>query len=390
MSLTTQPSARIAPDAARTAAGCLPGPTFGVEEEFLLVDRRTRAPAGRASQVIAALAPVLGPQVQREFYTTQVEVCTRPVHDAEGLRADLARMRALLVPAAREAGCLLVGTGTPVIPPEFPMAITGDDRYRVMAERFAGAIGARDQVVCGCHVHVGVDSKAQALALSTRMRPWLPVFQALAANSPFDRGRDSGWASWRAIEHARWPTVGPAPVLNEPGYDLVANALIRRTGLLDRKMIYWYARPSEHVPTLEIRVADSNADLDVVVLIATLVRGLVAALLPQLDTPAPALAAGPGAVREAHRLAALGGLDGEGLDLLHGRRLPAWQLVERLVEQAAPGLEAVGELDAVGALVDRLRLTGGGAARQRASYRRRGRLSDVVDDLARTTAAAVI
>ncbi|MEU8777624.1 YbdK family carboxylate-amine ligase [Streptomyces sp. NPDC048606] len=387
MSLTTPRSARAAPGAARSATACR-RLTLGVEEEFLLVDRVTRAPVGRAPQLIAALAPVLGPQVQCEFYTTQIEVCTRPVRDAGALRAELAGLRALLVTAAREVGCLLVATGTPVIPPERPMTITPQERYLVMARRFAGAIGDRDQVVCGCHVHVGVDGKAQALALANRMRPWLPVLQSLAANSPFDRGLDSGWADWRAVEHARWPTVGPAPLLDERGYDLVADALVRRAGLLDRRMIYWYARPSEHVPTLEIRVADTNADLDVVVLLAILVRGLAATFLTGLAAPAPGAPAGTRAVREAHRLAALGGLDGAGLDLPHGRLVPARRLLDRLVEEAAPGLEAAGERVAAEVLVDRLYRAGGGASRQRASYGRRGRLSDVVDDLARATAAS--
>ncbi|MFE9561535.1 glutamate-cysteine ligase family protein [Streptomyces sp. NPDC006487] len=101
-----------------------------------------------------------------------------------------------------------------------------------------------------------------------RMGPWLPVLQALAAYSPFDRGRDSGYASRRAVEHARWPAVGPAPVLDEAGYEHCAEELVRSGTVLDRRMIYWYARPSEHVPTPEIRVADVNARIGTVVLLA--------------------------------------------------------------------------------------------------------------------------
>lgn len=159
-------------------------PTMGVEEEFLLVDRRSRAPVGRAAGVIQAASGRLGPLVQPEFFTAQVESCTSPTSSTAVLRAELAWLRAELVRAAESQDCLLVGTGTPVIPPEHPLTITPDERYRRMAVRFASAVGGHDQPVCGCHVHIGVSSRAQALDLANRLRPWLPTLQALSANSP--------------------------------------------------------------------------------------------------------------------------------------------------------------------------------------------------------------
>ncbi|WP_240803610.1 glutamate--cysteine ligase [Streptomyces sp. A0592] len=361
---------------------------MGVEEEFLLVDRRSRAPVGRAAGVIQAASGRLGPLVQPEFFTAQVETCTSPTSSTAVLRAELAWLRAELVRAAEAQDCLLVGTGTPVIPPEHPLTITPDERYRRMAVRFASALGGCDQPVCGCHVHIGVSSRAQALDLANRLRPWLPTLQALSANSPFDRGRDTGHASWRAVEHARWPTVGPAPFLDEASYERIAHDLVQCGALLDRRMIYWYARPSEHVPTLEIRVADVNARLDTVVLLAALVRGLAGVLLPERDEGRPPPFLECGWLREAHRLAALHGLGGgEGLDPVGGAHVPVWDMLDRLRERAAPGLAAAGDLGMVDTLLDRLRAEGGGAARQRAALVRRGRPADVVDSLARTTAA---
>ncbi|MFC9588791.1 glutamate-cysteine ligase family protein [Streptomyces sp. NPDC056944] len=161
-----------------------------------------------------------------------------------------------------------------------------------------------------------------------------------------------------------------------------------RTGtLLDRRMIYWYARPSEHVPTLEVRICDVNAELDTVVLLAALVRGLATALLPEIADSRPAPCPAP-RLRAAHRLAARHGLEGEGLDPLSGECVPVTTAVERLLARAGPGLAAVGDLEIAETLVDRVRRPGGGAALQRASYQRRGRLSDVVSDLARATLAA--
>ncbi|MFB7257504.1 carboxylate-amine ligase [Streptomyces nojiriensis] len=365
-----------------------PGPTVGVEEEFVLVDRLTGRPAARGPHVVQAASAVLGDQVQAEFLSAQVEVCTGPTTELSELRAELSLLRKVLGEVAASEGCLLVATGTPVIPPGSPPTVTPGERYGRMAARWPSLVGSYDGMVCGCHIHIGADGRAQALALANHMRPWLPVLQALAANSPFSLGKDSGWASRRSVEHARWPGVGPAPLLDEADYERLADHLVKTGTLLDRRMIYWYARPSEHVPTLEIRVCDVNADLDVVLLLTALVRGLATALLLDIGDGRPPPDLPTGCLHAAHRLAARHGLAGEGLDPARGEYAPALALTERLLVRAAPGLAATGDLELAEELFHRVRRSGGGAARQRAAYLRRGHLSDVVSDLVRATAVA--
>ncbi|WP_369149215.1 YbdK family carboxylate-amine ligase [Streptomyces sp. R44] len=355
-----------------------------MEEEFLLVDRCTALPVSRGPLVVNAAHRLLGDQAQTEFFDAQVEVCTRPTAELQEMRAELALLRRTMAEAAAGEGCLLIATGTPVSRPESSPGITPGERYGRIAARWPSLVGSYDGLVCGCHIHVGVTGRDQALALANHMRPWLPTLQALAANSPFALGQDSGWASRRAVAHARWPGVGPAPLLDAAGYERLAAHLVRTGALLDRRMIYWHARPSEHVPTLEIRVCDVNADLDVVVLLTALVRGLADALLSDIDEGRPPHPLSPAHLRAAHRIAARQGMEGEGLDLVRGDCAPAGTLVEQLLVRAAPGLTAAGDLDLVAELLDRVRSFGGGAAQQRAAYLRRGRLSDVVGDLART------
>lgn len=185
--------------------------TMGVEEEFILVDRRSRAPVGRGPLVIAAAARRLGALVQPEFFTAQVEVCTRPTASAADLGANLADLRRELGKAADGEQCLLLASGTPVIPPEHPLTITPDDRYQRIATRFPSAVGARDQLVCGCHVHIGVEDRAQALELSNRIRPWLPVLQALAANSPSTAAGTPGTRAGGRSSTLAGPRWGPPP-----------------------------------------------------------------------------------------------------------------------------------------------------------------------------------
>lgn len=362
-------------------------PTFGVEEEFLLVDRVSRAPADTAPRVIDTARMSLGDQVTCELFTSQLELRTRPAATLGGLRADLARLRAEAGAAAARDGCLLVASGTVVVPGRRAARITDRPRYRRVAAHVGAVARGSQAVLNGCHVHVGMRDRGEALGLSNHLRPWLPVLQAMAANSPFCGGRDTGYGSWRAIAWSRWPTVGPAPVLDPAQYEHLATALVASGLILDRKMIYWYSRPSEHLPTLEIRVADTNCDLDTTVLLAALVRGLAVSMLPAVRDGKPADEVHPELLKAAHWKAARGGLEGVGLDPATGDESAVWRLVDRMAERARPGLAASGDAAAVHALLDRLRSRGGGAARQRAVFRERGRLRDVVDELARDTAS---
>ncbi|MFF8279160.1 glutamate--cysteine ligase [Streptomyces lateritius] len=362
--------------------------TMGVEEEFMLVDPVSRAPVDRAPTVIGSAAAELGGQVQAEFFNAQVEVCTQPTVSCRDLRGELARLRGTVGAAAAAADCLLVASGTPVVPREEPLTVTDTARYRHMARAYATSFNRYDGLVCGCHVHVGTLDRARALKLANHMRPWLPVLQSLAGNSPFSRGRDSGFASRRSVEFGRWPTAGPAPVLDEDRYLALVTDLVGGGTLLDRKMIYWHARPSEHVPTLEVRIADVNADLDMVVLLAALVRGLAVTLLDDVDADVPPPDVPLGRLLAAHAHAASLGMSGEGFDPESGEPRPARDLVERLLLRAAPGLETAGDAALVDGLWRTVRRGGNGAVRQRAIHERHGRLSDVVDALAAVTAAA--
>ncbi|MFF7442023.1 glutamate--cysteine ligase [Streptomyces sp. NPDC008122] len=366
--------------------------TMGVEEEFVLVDRATRAPVNRAPAVIRHAGHTLGPQLQTEFFNAQIETCTQATAHRHHLRDELARLRTTVAAAARAEHCRPIACGTPVLPPEQPLTVTDTARYRLMAHRFAPLVThpdgtARDDgLVCGCHIHLGTLDRTHALALTQHLRPWLPVLQALAGNSPYARRHDTGHHSWRAVEHARWPTVGPTPVLTDEAHYLAHVARLVSDGtLLDNRMVYWHARPSEHVPTLEIRIADANADLDTVVLLAILARGLAATLLPRVDTHLPPPPVPRTRLLRAHRLAAAQGLTGNGLDPSDGRERPAAALVDALIARARPGLDAAGDTDWAWQQWERIRADGGGAARQRAVFHRHRRFSEVVDALADAT-----
>ena len=361
--------------------------TMGVEEEFVLADGRTPATVPRAARVLARIGDHLGDHAQPEFYRTQVETSTTPCRTGQQTRQELALARRMLSDAAADVDARLVASATAVTGAA-PPPISDEPRYQAMARRYRDVLDAVTTETCGCHVHLGPLDLDTAVLLGTLLRPWLPMLQALAANSPFAGGRDAECASWRHFEFARWPTVGPTPVLDGSGYERVANELTASGTVMDRKMIYWFARPSERWPTLEIRVADVNADLDVPVLLALLARGLAQTLMARLRAGKPV--PGPGDDRRLareHRAAALYGLESEGTDPVDGSVGSAPARLASLLEFATPGLRAARDLETVDALLAAVVARGGGAGQQRADFRVRGSLADVVDGLAERTAA---
>lgn len=150
-------------------------------------------------------------------------------------------------------------------------------------------------------------------------------------------------------------------------------------------MLYWYARVSERHPTLEIRVADSNADPDTTVLLAGLLRGLATTLLADIRAGVPAPRTPHELVRAAHQFAAREGIGGLAVDTLDGRSVACSRLLDALLRRATPGLYAAGDLTAVAALTRAVLGRGCGADRQRACYRKRLRRRDVVDMFTDTT-----
>ncbi|MFG2875566.1 glutamate--cysteine ligase [Streptomyces sp. NPDC048337] len=359
-------------------------PRIGVEEEFLLVDRTSRTSFGAAAAVVKRARERLADRVGPEILTDMVETRTRPVGDLLGLRAELAELRAGVAAAAAEAGCLALASGTAPLAPRGGQELTDGARYRRIAERYGPLVTAVSGIgVCGCHVHLEVADREEAVRLGNQLRPWLPALQSLAANSPFHCGRDSGYASWRFMRWAQLPGAGPAPLLADAAeYDLLVDRLVGSGMLIDRRMVYWHCRPNEHCPTLEVRVADVCAEIDTVLLLAGLLRGLAAALLTEVRRGVRAPEVSDPLLRAAHWRSARDGLSGHGLDPLSGEPRPAAELVEDLLAKAAPALAAAGELDLVRELWARQRAVGCGAFRQRAVLARRGELADVVDELA--------
>lgn len=355
-------------------------PLFGVEEEFLLVDPDTRAVAAQAAAVLDRARPALGDRVSGEITKFQLETKSLPCQNAGELLGQLTMAREGLAAAAGEEGLRIIASGTPVLGAFVPPPIIEGARP---ARGTANYRGLHDeQSICAVHVHVEMPDRERAVLVSNHLRPYLPMLIALTANSPYWAERDTGYASWRTMAWTRWPVAGPPPYFTSAAhYDELVAILLAADGLVDEGTIFWDIRPSAHLPTLEVRVADVPITAAESVLLAVLVRALAVSAAAAVDRgdPGPVIAAE--LLRLAYWRAARDGLDGCGIDVQTGRAVSAAELADRLLQAARPVLAEYGELDLVSDWLRNLIGDGTGAARQRAAAARRGSLTDVVDHL---------
>jgi len=358
-------------------------PTMGVEEEFLLVDPATGEPVAR-NEAVARNAAAHDVKLQLELTSCQVETTTDVANTSEQLRAELTRLRQIAAEAAEADGARLLAVGLPpTVPHQFP--ITDNPRYRDIAEKF-GMI-AHEQGICGCHVHVEVPDRDAAVRVSNRLRPWLPLLLALTANSAVYRNTDSGYASWRSILWQRWPSAGPPPHFESADeYDAVVRMLLDAGAMRDDGMVYWDVRPSANFPTIEVRVADVPATVAESVLLAALIRAAVMTALEAERRGEGLAPLSPYALRAAYWKSAHDGLDGQAIDLAETHAsMPAIKLLNGLVDQLQPALQAVGDYDMVRTELARIAEHGNGAMRQRRTWQRRHDIDDVLAEAAAAT-----
>lgn len=243
-----------------------------------------------------------------------------------------------------------------------------------MLEKYA--LTAREQLTCGCHVHVSVDSDEEGVAVLDRIRSWLPTLIALSSNSPFWNGADSGYASFRTQAWNRWSTAGPTEVFGsaQAYHALVAD--LSDTGVVINPD--FDARLSARHPTVEIRVTDVCLDPRDTVLIAALVRALVETAAREWKAgQAPDMV--PAVIlRQATWQASRWGIQGELLHPITHKPDTARHVISALHDHVLDALHEAGDAAYVEESLQRILSNGTGASRQRQAHDRNGRLADVV------------
>jgi carboxylate-amine ligase len=361
--------------------------TVGVEEEYQIVDLQTRELRPRSLRILPRAQATVGEQVTPEMYLSQIEIGTPVCATLAEVRAELTRLRREVNAAAEREGCRIAAAATHPFSHWDEQEVTPRRRYAGIVEEYEQL--AREHLIYGCHVHVGIKDREAAVQVMNHARLWLAPLLALAANSPFWLGEDTGYDSYRTEIWRRWPMAGtPHEFASRVEYDALVETLVATRSVADATKIYWDVRPSAKFETLEFRVTDVCLTVDEAVMIAGLVRALARTCYGQAVRGEQVARVRPELLRAAKWRAARYGLEGELIDVEQGQAVAAPELVERLLTRLRGALEEDDAWDEVSELVRATLRRGNGAARQRAVFERGGKFEEVVGFIVKETIGA--
>jgi glutamate---cysteine ligase / carboxylate-amine ligase len=352
--------------------GASPSLTVGVEEELLLVDDERRLVA-TAERVIDDLDPAARNSVSTEIFAAQIELKTGICGDAGAAATELSDLRT----AVRATGVGLLGAG---IHPDDggESQLIQKPRYDVVKEDLASLLSTPPS---GLHVHVGMPDPETAVRVANAMRRRLPMLAALAANSPFRDGADSGLASARAAEVRAYPRFEmPREFRDYEEFLTVADQLIAAAGVDDYTYLWWDVRPHPKLGTVEVRGMDVQSTAAGNAAFGALIQALAAR---EVERPTSSDLQRE-ALEESYYQATRYGLEAR-LMVDGGEALPAPEVATLALAEARPYAEDLGGAGSL-AEIERILADGNGADRQRHAFERGG-IPAVLDYLADATAA---
>jgi carboxylate-amine ligase len=339
--------------------GSSPPLSLGVEEELLLVDPATHRLVPAAERVLASVGGAVGERLSSEIFTEQIELKTGVCLGPDEALTELREARG----AVAATGVGLLGAG--LHPAEDGAAeLVSKPRYDVVREDLGDLLNTPP---CGLHVHVGISDPETAVRLANAYRQYLPVLGALAANSPFRAGVDSGHASARTQVVRAYPRFQvPRRFRDYEDFCRVADQLIAAAGVDDYTYIWWDVRPHPKLGTVEVRAVDVQADAATSVAVAALIQAIAA---KELDRPSP-LELEREALEESYFQAASHGLDANIL-LDDDSPRPARDIARQVLDATLPYASELGAGDALEE-IERIVREGNGADEQRRVVAERG------------------
>jgi glutamate---cysteine ligase / carboxylate-amine ligase len=355
-----------------------PSYTLGIEEELMIVDAEGY---GLVNAIESLLEEADDGQIKPELMESILEISTNPAPNTAQAGEQLRRLRAQVRRTAQGRGLTIGSAGTHPFAMWEDQRIVARPRYRevVTALRFV----ARQELIFGMHVHVGVDEPDKAIHVANGMRVHLAVLLALSANSPFWRTHVTGLHSARTPIFRAFPRVGVPPYYRDWGDYEREIAFMVESGVMEDYTWLWYdVRP--HFGTVEVRVCDSQTRVEHTLALAALVQAMVKELCEHYEAGGR-LASYPWQMLDENKwLAARHGLDGELVDLPSSDRVATKALARRLVDRLrehAQDLGSAAELEAL----DDLLVRGTGAQRQLVVYEANHDLREVMAEIVAAT-----
>jgi carboxylate-amine ligase len=358
-----------------------PSYTIGIEEELMIVD-------GETHQLVNAIESLLEDgddgDIKPELMESVLEIATKPHPDAPAAGDQLRALRRQVRERAGMRDLCIGSAGTHPFAMWEDQRIVARPRYRdlISALRFV----ARQELIFGMHVHVGLDDPEKAIHVANGMRVHVPVLLALSANSPFWRGDATGLLSTRTPIFRAFPRVGMPPAYADwADYERSIEFMVS-SGVMEDYTYLWYdVRPHPDLGTVEIRCCDSQTRVEHTIALAALIQAMVRELAEHYES-GQKLGDYPWQMLDENKwLAARHGLDGEIVDLPSSQRVSTKALTRRLLERLTPHAQDLGSAGALDGIEDLLE-RGNGASRQIVVYEANHDLGEVMAEIVQATA----
>ena len=364
-----------------------PSLTLGIEEEYQIIDPATGELRSYITEILKGDHMVLG-EVKPELHQSMVEVGSKVCHTPADLRAELVRLRGMVMDLAARDGLVIAAAGTHPFSHWTEQEITPLERYVGVKQDLQDL--AQQLLIFGTHIHVGIEDKDFLVDAMNVARYLLPHVLALSTSSPFWMGRRTGLKSYRSIVFRNFPRTGIPPIMRTyREYEELLDALVATKSVPNGSKIWWDARPHHAFPTLEFRVCDVCTRVEEAVSIAAILQAIVCKIW-KLRRDNLTFRVYPSAMIEENKWRAVRfGLDGNMIDFGKTKELPTRELVTELlhwfVDDVVDELGSRKEID----YAFQIMRHGTSADRQLAVYQQTGDLRAVVDHLVAETAEGV-
>jgi glutamate---cysteine ligase / carboxylate-amine ligase len=364
-----------------------PSLTIGIEEEYQIIDPRTRELRSYITEILQEDELILR-EVKPELHQSIVEVGTTICQTPEQARSELIRLRSLVLGLAQKKDLCIAAAGTHPFSSWVDQEITPLERYVGVKQDMQDL--AQQLLIFGTHVHIGIEDREFLIDAMNVSRYFLPHLLCLTSSSPFWVGRNTGLKSYRSVVFRNFPRTGIPRVMQSYGdYSYLVEQLVRTRCIPDGSKIYWDVRPHHSYPTLEFRFADVCTRVDEAVCLAAILQAIIAKLW-KLRRDNTTFRVYPADLIEENKWRAVRyGLDGRLIDFGKQQECPARELILELLDWFIA--DVVDELGSRAEVEYAYRILehGSSADRQLRVYEETGDLKAVVDSLVQETAEGI-
>jgi carboxylate-amine ligase len=351
--------------------------TLGIEEEFMVIDPKTRELRSHMQQIVEGGKVILAERVKAEMHQAVVEVGTNICRNIQEARQEVKYLRKVIAELAEKSGLQIGAAGTHPFSLWSEQPITEHPRYEEIVNELQDT--ARGNLIFGLHVHVGIPNRTLGLQLMNAVRYFLPHIFALSTNSPFWEGRNTGFKSFRTKVFDKFPRTGIPDFFSSVGdYDDYINLLIK-TGCIDNaKKIWWDIRLHPFFNTIEFRICDVPMLVDETIALAAVMQALIAKLEKLMKQNLNFRLYRKALISENKWRAARYGLDGKLIDFGKQEEVNTRELVFELLHFIDDVVDELGSRQEIN-YIYRILENGTGADRQLKVFKETGDLKKVVD-----------